>query len=103
MKITGTDPGTSIQALAAAQQARATDSDPAPEANAGLASKAGLNEPGTVQLSQRAQEVSQAQEAARAVPEVRPEVVEQAKIDLAAGQMKADPSELAALIARDLF
>ncbi len=102
MKIAGTDPGTSIQALQAAQQARATDQQP-PPSDAGLTQRAGLDDPSSVQLSARAEEVQHARELAKAEPEVRAEVVEQAKADYAAGQLKADPAELAALIARDLF
>jgi flagellar biosynthesis anti-sigma factor FlgM len=104
MKIAGTDPATSIQALQAAQQARATSSEDAgPVAKGGLNHRAGLNEAGSLTLSRRAQEVAMALDIARAEPDFRPEVVEQARADLAAGRLTADPNALASMISRDLF
>ena len=102
MKITGNE--ASIQALHAAQQARTVEQGSVQVAEqVGLQGSAGLQSGGTVHLSQRAEEVQQIRDIAKAEPEVRTEIVEQAKADLAAGQLTADPMELAAAIARDLF
>lgn len=104
MKIQLTDPGTSIAALQKAAEARAADqAKPQEASDAGLQSRGGLEASSTVQLSQRAQEVQQVTEMARAEPEVRADVVDKARADMAAGQMNANPADLAQLIARDLF
>lgn len=103
MKIKGADPN--VAALQGSQQARATDQANQGKAaeKAGLAAPAGLQSGGSVQLSQQARDMTQIQELAKAEPEIRADVVEQARADLAAGQMQADPMALAEMIARDLF
>ncbi len=104
MKIAGTDPATSVQALAAAQEARATKNEEnTPADRGGPVNRAEFNDAGSVQLSQRAHEVTMAREIARSEPDFRPEVVALAQADLAAGTLDADPNALAAMIARDLF
>ena len=104
MKIQGTDPGTSIAALQKAAEARSAEqAQPQEASEAGLQSRGGLEASSAVQLSQRAQDVQQGTELAKAEPEIRADVVEQARADLEAGRMQADPAALADLIARDLF
>tara|TARA_B100000029_G_scaffold17297_1_gene17736 strand:+ start:1572 stop:1907 length:336 start_codon:yes stop_codon:yes gene_type:complete len=74
------------------------------------AEKAGLAGPvasnlaeGTVTVSERVVEAERIREIARSEPEVRTDVIQRAKADLAAGRLEADPMELADLISRDLF
>lgn len=103
MKVTGKE--VSLHAL---QQNRAQEANAAKEAEptraieragSGLAS---VNASG-VSLSSEVQEVQDIVRTAKSEPEFREQVVEQAKADIEAGQMSADPQELAALIAQDLF
>jgi|SaaInl4_150m_RNA_FD_contig_21_1781280_length_631_multi_8_in_0_out_0_2 flagellar biosynthesis anti-sigma factor FlgM len=103
MKIQGADPN--VAALQGSQQARATDQADKGQAaeKAGLAAPAGLESGGSVQLSQQARDVTKIQELARAEPEVRADVVDKAKADLAAGRLDADPMALAEMISRDIF
>jgi hypothetical protein len=56
-----------------------------------------------VTVSQQVVEAERVREIARTEPQVRNEVIERAKVDLAAGQLQADPMRLAETIARDLF
>lgn len=106
MKVKGHDASVTSLASARAQEAQAARETEPTRANeragAGLDSGA-VAGASSVSLSDKVQEVQEIRTAAKAEPEVRQEVVEQAKADLAAGQMQADPSELAALISRDLF
>jgi len=106
MRITGVEPATSsLQRSDSAESAAAKDMSPAEGAE-----KAGLTGPiannladGKVTVSDRVHEAERVREIARTEPEVRNEVVERAKADLAAGRLEADPMRLAESIARDLF
>jgi flagellar biosynthesis anti-sigma factor FlgM len=103
MKIKGADPN--VAALQSSQQARSAEQADAGKTaeKAGLAAPAGLESGGSVQLSQQARDVQQVADLAKAEPEIRADVVAQAKADLAAGMLEADPMALADMIARDLF
>lgn len=103
MKVTGKE--VSLQAL---QQNRAQEANAAREAepskaveraSSGLASA----NASSVSLSHEVQEVQEIVKTAKSTPDLRQEIVDQAKADYESGQMAADPQELAALIARDLF
>ena len=78
------------------------------EANAGapahkVKSTAGsATEGSTVTLSSDVDDVSRISAAAQEIPEVRPEVVEQIKQELASGQLDADPDLLAARLLQDM-
>ena len=106
MRITGLEPATSsLQRSDSTESAAARDMSPAEGAE-----KAGLTGPiannladGTVTVSERVVEAERIREIARTEPQIRNEVVEQAKADLAAGKLEADPMRLAENIARDLF
>jgi len=106
MRITGVEPATSsLQRSDSAESAAARDTSPAEGAE-----KAGLTGPvansladGKVTVSQQVVEAERVREIARTEPQVRNEVIERAKVDLAAGQLQADPMRLAETIARDLF
>jgi flagellar biosynthesis anti-sigma factor FlgM len=106
MKVTGHDASVTSFASAKAQDAqKPKESEPTratERAGAGLDASAAAGAT-SVSFSEKVQEVQQIAAAAKAEPEVRQDVVEQAKLDIASGQMQADPSELAAQIARDLF
>ena len=106
MKVTGHDASVTSLATARAQEAhQAKEAEPtraAERAGAGLDSSAAAGA-SSVSFSDKVQEVQEIAKAAKAEPEVRQEVVEQARADLQAGQLQADPNELAALIARELF
>ncbi len=106
MRITGVEPATSsLQRSDSAESAAARDMSPAEGAE-----KAGLTGPvannladGKVTVSQQVVEAERVREIARAEPQVRNEVIERARVDLAAGKLEADPMRLAETIARDLF
>ncbi|MBJ96262.1 MAG: hypothetical protein CMP23_17510 [Rickettsiales bacterium] len=106
MRITGLEPATSsLQRTDSVESAAARDTS-----TAEAAEKQGLMGPvannladGKVTVSERVVEAERVREIAIAEPEVRNEVVERAKADLAAGKMTADPMNLAESIARDLF
>ncbi len=103
MKVTGKE--VSLQAL---QQNRAQEANAAREAEPTRAverASSGLAAPSasTVSLSHEVEEVQEIVKAAKATPDLRQDVVDQAKADIDSGAMAADPQELAALIARDLF
>jgi flagellar biosynthesis anti-sigma factor FlgM len=108
-KSLGPNPGVAEQARsartsAAARAQKATSAQEAENSASSRAQGAGLAGPaGTVRLSERVEEVERVRAAAKAEPEVRPDVVERAKAELAAGKLTADPHELASLVARDLF
>lgn len=107
MKVTGHDASvTSLPAAQAkeAQQAKEAEPTRAAERSAsGLDSSAVAGAAASVSFSDKVEEVQEIARAAKAEPEVRQDAVEKAKLDLQAGQLQADPNELAALIARDLF
>jgi len=106
MRITGLEPATSsLQRADSVESAAARDTS-----TTEAAEKQGLTAPiannladGKVTVSERVVEAERVREIARTEPEVRSEVVERAKADLAAGQLNADPMHLAESIARDLF
>jgi len=106
MRITGVEPAT-----AALQRSDSTESAAARDtSSADAAEKAGLTGPvatnlaeGKVTMSERVVEAELVRKIARTEPEVRNEVVDKAKADLAAGKLEADPMRLAQSIARDLF
>lgn len=85
-----------------AAASKADEVEKAPPEQAGLHAQ-GAAAHGGLHLSQRVEEVERIGTIAREEPGFRPDVVEQAKADLAAGTLRADPNELASLIARDLF
>jgi len=106
MRITGLEPATSsLQRTDSVESAAARDTS-----TAEAAEKQGLTGPiannladGKVTVSERVVEAERVREIARTEPEVRNEVVERAKADLASGELKASPMHLAESIARDLF
>lgn len=94
---------TEVSGLAAVQGAR-TESTSSPSVardqnNAGSSDQAASS----LALSAAVAQVDQIHELARSEPDVRPDVVAQARADMAAGTLTADPSELAAMISRDIF
>jgi flagellar biosynthesis anti-sigma factor FlgM len=90
--------------LAALQGARAEAASSQSTATREKAGASGIpTQASSLELSSEVGKVEEIRELAKAEPEVRADVVAQAKADLAAGTLTADPSELAALIARDLF
>ena len=82
--------------------------DPAREANAGApvrkSSPTGhtATEGGTVTMSSDVEEVERISVAAQGTPEVRPEVVEQIKAELASGELDVDADLLAARLLQDM-
>lgn len=62
----------------------------------------GAPAPGLVSLSGEVDDVRRVADLARGEPELRPDVVEQARKDLDAGLLTADAEELAGIVARDL-
>ena len=79
---------------ASSQTASSREKAPTSEANFATSS---------LELSSDVGKVEQIRELAKAEPDFRPDVVAQARADMAAGTLTADPAELAAMISRDLF
>ena len=69
---------------------------------AGSAAGASASAAGSVYLSSAVEEVREIAKIARTAPEVRSDVVELAKADLAAGRMHVDPRVLAEKMAGEL-
>lgn len=102
MKIKGTEAALSAVPAsngADAAAARSTDAS----ADKGLQAAGGLDKPSSLHLSHRVGEATKVAELAKEQPDFRPEVVAQAKADLAAGTLTADPADLASRIFADLF
>jgi len=102
MKINGTEAALSAVPAASGADAAATRGAEA-SADKGLQAAGGLDKPSSLHLSQRVEEATKVAEMAKEAPEFRPEVVAQAKADLAAGTLAADPAELAQSMFADLF
>lgn len=102
MKINGTEAAVSAVPSTSGADAAATRGAEA-SADKGLAAAGGLDKPSSLHLSHRVHEASKIADIARETPELRPEVVAQAKADLEAGALIADPAEMAQRIFADLF
>lgn len=102
MKITGNEAAISAVPSASGADAAATRSADA-SADKGLQAAGGLDKPSSLHLSHRVGEAEKVADLAKETPEFRAEVVEQAKADLAAGTLTADPAALAEQIFADLF
>ncbi len=78
------------------------------QANAGAATQkvkttaGGATEGSTVTMSSDVDDVNRISAAAQETPEVRPEVVEQIKAEIASGTLDADPDLLAARLLQDM-
>lgn len=102
MKITGTEAALSAVPSASGADAAATRGADA-SADKGLQAAGGLDKPSSLHLSHRVGEAEKVADLAKEAPEFRAEVVEQARADLAAGTLSADPGALAEQIFADLF